>query len=489
VNKKKLTGWLAAFAGIAAAIVATTGGLNKPAPRPSDGPPPVSAPMGYLAVWVSDGARPIEGAAVLAEGLPALPAGANADGWTGVAAPFGGYIVRVSAPNFHPAERAVNVAGHTDLRIALEREAAPALPVRIDGRFWITDAGAFRPLFQSGLTLLVRGPPERAAFLDATRALGFNGIRVFAGALRWAGQSAEHARATLPTLLDEAAARGLYVYVSAITDSRDGGYDVEAHLRQVAAIVAQHPNGLLEVANEIGHPTQSDRVNDQPWLLAVARRVIPAGVSWALGAPIGTDEPDELGRYRGDGGLFNTAHLDRGRDKWNQVRRLREIEAISAATRRPAMSGEPIGADEWMGGATGTRQRRNDPEFFFTLGALSRGFELGTVFHSQAGLDGQLLGPVQRECAEAFLAGWRALNTTDRLTFVNAGWPGSPVASANFNHNGIVRAYSYVSGHRGWTVLLGINGDPGVRWGGGWSPVGVVAERPGVQIISITKGQ
>jgi len=322
------------------------------------------------------------------------------------------------------------------------------------------------------------------AFLDETAALGFNGVRVFAGELPWAGQTAKGARLRLPALLDEAAARGLYVYVVALTESRHGGYDVEVHLRGIAAIVQTHPNALLEVANETFHGTQSDEVNDPARLLALARRAVPAGVLYALGAA-DTDEPDALGRYPTDGGAFNTAHLDRGRDGWNQVRRLRELEHISAVTRKPVMSGEPIGADEWMGGSTGAKQRRNDPPFFFGLGVLSRGFEIGSVFHSEAGLHGVLLGPVQRACAEAFVAGWRSIDTVARLTFINAKWDGSPVADADFDH--VVRAYSFTAGDRGWTVLVGLSGDPMIRWGDDWHPVGVVAERPGVRVVEITQ--
>jgi hypothetical protein len=362
--------------------------------------------------------------------------------------------------------------------------AALAGRIRVDGRFFVNDAGTFRPVFQSGLTLLARGDAERAAFLRETASLGFNGVRVFSAALPWAGQTPEAARAMLPRLLTEAAAHGLYVFVSALTETRKG-YDAEAHLRAVAGIVAAHDNALLEIANEPWHPTQSDEVNDPVRLLALARRAVPANVPYALGAGH-EDEPDLSGRYAFAGGAFNTAHLDRGRDTWNQVRRLREIEAVSAATKTPTFSGEPIGADERMGGATGTKQRRNDPEFFFALGALSRGFELPTVFHSEAGLQGQLLGPAQRACAQAFIAGWRALDTAELLNFVNAKWAGSPVEDANFE-GGVIRAYSFVAGGRGWTVLVGKSGDPAIRWGSGWRPAGVVAERPGVQVVAIQR--
>ncbi len=390
-------------------------------------------------------------------------------------------------------------ADRGDLDLELARLVSPVLPVRVDGRFWITDAGTYRPIFQSGLTLLVRGPPERAAFLDETRALGFNGVRVFAGSLAWAGQTPEQARAMLPTLLDEAAARGLSVYVSAITDSGTG-YDVVSHLRAVAGICAAHAGCLLEVANEIGHPTQSGQVNDVAWLRGVARLGIPSGVPWALGSGE-TDEATAAGVYPTDGGLFNDAHLDRGRDTWNQVRRLREIAGISEATRKPAMSGEPIGAadpEELTDPATGRpRQRRTDPEFFFAMGALCRGFELGCVFHSQDGLEARPLGPTTRACAEAFIAGWRALATDERLQFLNAKWANSPVTSANFHKDDaeeerrdpgtVVRAFSFVAGGRGWLVFVGLTGDPRVELGNGWHQVRVVAERTGVRVVEIAR--
>jgi hypothetical protein len=334
--------------------------------------------------------------------------------------------------------------------LVLERDVPPILPLRIDGRFLVAgDSPTFRGLFQSGLALLARPPTDRDQFLDQTRALGLNGIRVFAGALAWANQTAPGAAAALPELLDAAAARGLRVQVAAITDSGTG-YDVGAHLRAIAAIVAAHPNALLEVANEPWHPTQSDEVNDPARLLALARSRVPAGVIYALGAGA-EDEADAGGHYATDGGAFNTAHLDRGRDTWNQVRRLREIAGISEATRKPAMSGEPIGAAEPSElvdpVSKKPRQRRTDPEFFFAMGALCRGFELGCVFHSQDGLEAKPLGPVTTACAQAFLAGWRAIDTTDRLQFLNAGWPGSPVAKANFE-SGVTRAYSFVAASR-----------------------------------------
>jgi len=365
--------------------------------------------------------------------------------------------------------------------------ALPALAdIRVDGLFFVTAAGTYRPLYQSGLTLLARTPDERDAFLDDTVGLGFNGVRTFAGHLGYANQTPLSARVALPGLLAALERRRLGLYCCAITGGKDPAYDVEYHLTEVAAILRGRPGVLLEGGNEIGHPSLSDLASDVGWLLPTMRRVVPAGLPWTLGAPLGTDEPTPEGTYPTAGGLFNDAHLDRDRDTWNQVRRLRELAAVRESQRTPMFNGEMIGADEQMGGATGTKQRRNDPPFFFAAGLLSRGFELATVFHSEDGLWARTLRPVTRACAEAFVAGWRAIDTHSRLDFINAGWAGSPVAGAEFDH-GIVRAYSFVSQNRGWTVLVGLKSDPRVVWGGGWRPVGTIADQPGIRVIEITK--
>lgn len=461
-------------------------------------PPPPVKPTGYLAVWVSDPAgKPVVGAEVHADGV-ALPDHANGDGWSGVAAPFGSYTVRIAADFFKPVERSVTVDGHTDLRITLERTVIPATPVRVDGRYLVNEQGTFRALFQSGLTLLVRTPEERDAFLDQTVAMGLNGVRVFAGYLEWAGQTPDTARANLNGLIDAAAARGLYVYVCAITGGHDTPYDVPGHLRAVVDIVRSHPNALLEVANEIGHPTLTDLAKDPATLRGWAVPIVNGkGVTWTLGAA--ADEPEPDGSFAGAGGDFNEAHLDRGRDLYNQVRRVREMEGISSSTKKPQMSGEPMGIAEVPMPGKQRFWNKTSPEqpqsggfddaalrFSYTYGVLCRGFEISCVFHSEDGLWARALGPQTQLSAKEFVAGFNSIPTTERLTFMNAGWAGSPVSSANFD-GGLTRAYSFITGSRGWTVLVGVTGDPRVVWGGGWRAVGVVASRPGTQVIEITK--
>ena len=229
--------------------------------------------------------------------------------------------------------------------------------LRIDGRAFVNDAGTFRPIFTSGLALLARSSDEMRAFLDWAARTGFNGIRVFAGKLGWASQSVAQAKARLPELLNEAAARGLYVEVTAITDSRDGGYDPADHFRAIARIAEQGTNAILEVANEPYHGTQADAIHSAETLLALGRQ---SSLPFALGAAQ-DDESVEMG-----GGSFVTAHLDRGRDKWNQVRRVRELAVLGDTTRKPVVNNEPIGAAE----SSQPGRRESDPAFFFCMGDL-----------------------------------------------------------------------------------------------------------------------
>jgi hypothetical protein len=341
--------------------------------------------------------------------------------------------------------------------------------LRVEGRFFVNEAGIFRPRFCSGLSLLRpdRSDADVRAFLDWASGTGFNGLRVFAGRLTWADQSAERARQRLPFLLAEATTRGLYVEVTAITDSKDGGYDLASHVAGLGSIVAGYPNAVIELVNEIGHPTQDDRVTDLNWLASLAAG-LPGPVAF------GASGDDESISARS--GAYETKHLDRGRDKWNMVRRVRELENVSNTLKKPVLNNEPIKAVSQLG----------DPAIYFTMGALNRGFEVGGVFHFDAGLQGLVPPADQQACADEYVAGSRILGTDDKLTFYNAGWGGSPVKGARFDQT-IVRAYSFIGNGQGWTVLLGLSGDPGVEWSGGWRPGAVLADRGAVQVVELRR--
>lgn len=393
----------------------------------------------------------------------------------------GGHTITVQAEGYkEPTPIAVTVDRHLHRDVVVERARPPTSRIRADGRVFVNDAGIYRGRWASGLTLLVRSKEERTAFLEWATRTGFDGVRVFAGALPWAGQTPGGALAVLPDLVGETAARGLYLYVVAITESGTG-YDVESHLRQVAEQCAAAVHCVLEVANEIQHPTQSATVNDPRRLENIAARVIPSGVPWALGAMLGQDEPDANGYPPNGVASFNTSHLDRSRQGFEQIRRVREIAAISELTGKPAVSGEPIGANE----VSQPGRRESDPSFFFAYGALCRLFELGAcVFHSEDGLNARILGPVQQQCAEAFLDGYRSIDSEARLSYRNANWAGADVPVASFT--GAVRVYAGITGNDGYVVVVGDTGVQ-VQWKNGYHVVAEQARRPGVIVWKISR--
>ena len=367
--------------------------------------------------------------------------------------------------------------------------AAPVAPLRVEGtRFVGPNGQTFRPVFASALSILRRSPAERAVVLDQFKALGFNGIRVFAGRLAWAGQSAGNARRTLPALLREADARGLHVLVTAVTDSRDGGYNVASHLDAVAGILAAHPGALAECANEYYHPTQSNEVNDAERLAAMCRAAFArSGRPWALGAP--PFATLQAGRWPVPMGDFITSHLDRGGDAWVQLDGVRELRAIQDATRRPVLNSEPIGAGE----QDDPGRRLADPNVFFALGALNRAFDIGGVFHSESGLNALPLGPVQQASARAFVAGVAAIPGDESLRYQKVGGAGSPIATARLVSAGgaVIGAYAFLA-RDGSAVVVILHKpdalpDTSIVWAKGWRIIERLSRRPHVTVVKVSQ--
>lgn len=261
--------------------------------------------------------------------------------------------------------------------------------------------------------------------------------------------------------------------VIAITDSRDGGYAVSAHVDALRPIILEHENTLVMMANEPYHPSQSDQVHSPSYLL---------GLSQGFLSPVALGQAADDESLDTAGAAWVAVGLSRSRDKWNQVRRVKEVASVSWAANKPAISVEPIGADE----VSQPGRRESDPHFFFCMGALARLCEVGAVFHSSRGLQGLLALPVQQACAVAFVDGTRIIPTRDRLDFQNAGWATSPIKSANFDRT-IVRAYSGLSGNRGWLVMVGLSGDPALELQNAWRLGDVLADRPGVRVQELLR--
>jgi len=309
--------------------------------------------------------------------------------------------------------------------------------------------------------------------LDEACGLGFDLARVFCGALPWCGQELGHVYNGLPPFLQACSERGMNAYLSYVTEAGTG-YDLNAHVDTVEGIARAYNNVVLrEVANEPTHPTQDGRTSPERCAELAAR----------MGAPVGygCGPHDESTEYAG--GHHVPIHLDRGRDKWNMVRRVREMLEISLITGKPAFNQEPIGADE----QADPGRRESDPAIFYTMGVLNRLFVQGSgVFHSQSGLDAQPLGPNQRTCAVAYLDGVDVWPGAHHVQYLNTGHTGSPVVEANFDQ--VVRVYSGVDGSEGFTIALGLANGPdgaGIEWGNGYHPDAVIREMPGVIVYHV----
>ena len=336
----------------------------------------------------------------------------------------------------------------------------------------------YAPRGASLLAAFAPGLDVRPA-MDDLLALGFNLLRVFCGPLPWCGQELGHVYDGLPAYCEEAAARGMNVYLSYCTEAGTG-YDLDAHVREIEAIACEYANVVLrEVANEPTHPTQDGRLPPERCA------DLAEGFAGAHGYGSGTD--DEATDYAG--GTFVPVHLDRGRDKWNMVRRVRELLMVSETTGKPAFNQEPIGADE----TSDPGKRESDPAIFYTMGALNRLFLGGAgVFHSTDGLNGHVLRPNQRTCAQAFQNGANVWPGAHRLQYYNVGHSGSPIVSATFNDGdlskpGCTRSYCGVDGASGINVTLGIAdmNHPGIEWGNGWRSGGEIGRMPGVIVYRL----
>jgi len=363
--------------------------------------------------------------------------------------------------------------------------------VQVKGRQFVDEAGrVYIPRWVSGLTLLARPLSQQVTFLDWAKKTGFNGVRVFAGAVSWAPLTPETSLKALPLFLDRAAERGLVVEVTGLMDT-GLGYDARAHVQNLVNIMAGRRGVVFELANEIGHPTQAKDLTVEKLRAWGQEIVAPRGIVWAIGAG-GTDEVVN-GGHPTAGGSYITVHLDRGGAMWPQFARVRSLFAVSEAVGVPVINNEPMGADERPGRETG-RQRWNDPAGFFALGVLDRAFNLGGIHHSQAGLMGEVPGPVQQRCAEAYVAGHRAVEAAlgaERGRFIEPGRDDAPIRSVTGLP--LQQVFTFVTGDKAVVVLVGAPKDAKVEWAAGWRQAAVLKSMTGldghrVDVISARLG-
>jgi len=193
----------------------------------------------------------------------------------------------------------------------------------------------------------------------------------------------------LPRLLEMAQKHGLHVEVVALADTAKIQIDIPRHVKAIGTIAERHPNALIEIANEPGHPTQARALHNPAYLKSLAD-LIPAGVPVALGS---LDAGDVAAA-----GTYVTWHAPRSGDWPAQIAR---GAAFAAAFRKPVVSDEPMGAAD----AAVPGRRDNDPRRFRAAAVETRKAGLGATFHYEGGLQAKLPTVKELACLDAWLAG------------------------------------------------------------------------------------
>jgi hypothetical protein len=234
--------------------------------------------------------------------------------------------------------------------------------------------------------LYALGPSiDPRAALDESYQLGFRIERTFVGDLPQIGLTQSAALQRLPPYLQSCRDRTLKVYASCGTNKDPGS----SWYRDCGDILRGYPDVVLmtEGSNEAlqrGGWATPDKLREYVAFLP-GFRVLSAGDG---------DHDESL-----DFVLNGAYAFHFGRDR--PVSDLAQLAAICQQKNLAGLNQEPIGADE----TNQPGRRRNDSIFFSDMGAANRNYGFAGFFHSEAGLNARTFGPVQRQCAEAFLRG------------------------------------------------------------------------------------
>jgi hypothetical protein len=350
------------------------------------------------------------------------------------------------------------------------RKSTPAAPpaerhLRADGTIFRAADG--RPFQWRGITAfrlldyVAHGRERDAdALLTWAAAKGVTVVRVLAMGGGFMDLRPADGRAAAPRLLEMAARRGIHVEVVALAGTLEMPVNLEEHVIGLGRILAQHPNAVLEIANEPEHPTQAPDVH-KPEVLARLAAALPAEVPVALGSV-----------ERGEGfaaGRYVTWHVPResGSGGWAHVLAIAEGAAFLRRWNKPVVSDEPIGA-----GARYEPGRRDNMPARLRAGALlTRLAGLGATFHYEAGLQARAPAGRELECFNAWNEAWTLLppDLEHDGTFRRAGDTGAIVRS--FARPVALDVFERQRGAFAWVLVVNPRGDPALEWQDGWVPV------------------
>jgi hypothetical protein len=357
--------------------------------------------------------------------------------------------------------------------------AAARTHLQIDGVTFRTPAG--QPFQWRGVTafrlldfVADRNEPEAEKYLAWAQGQNLTVVRVLAMGGGFMDLKPADGRSALSRLLVLAAKHSLNVEVVALAGTMEVPVNLEEHLSTLGETLGEHPNALLEIANEPTHPSQAPAVGKPEVLLALAARV-PADVPIALGSM----EADES-FARGD---YATWHVPRDNtlDGWGHVLAVARGAEIVQKWKKPVVSDEPIGA-----GPKYEPGRRDDaPARFRAAALLTRLAGLGATFHYEGGLQARIPEGRELECFKAWNEAWDLLpaEIESQGAFAAAGSQGAVVR--DFDRKAAFGVFERISSDRGWVLAVG-SGDPALKLASGWT-IAETKTFEGARLITVAR--
>ena len=326
---------------------------------------------------------------------------------------------------------------------------SPAPRLRIDGTRFVTAGGRtfqWRGITAFRLLDYVADGNERESirFLDWAAQQQLTVVRVLAMMSGLFELAPEDGRRALPRLLELAAQRGIFVEVVALANTAEIRVDLQQHVGEIGRILAKHSNGVLEIANEPVHPSQSAEVHKPDVLRGLAARVAKE-----LPVSLGSIE-------RGDGfgaGTYITWHSPRasGGNGWRHVTALTQGADLIAQWRKPLVSDEPIGA----GPKLEPGRRDDSPDRFRAAALLTRLTGAGATFHYDAGIQARIPEGRELDCFKAWNEAWTLLpGSVERDgSFALGGQAGRIVSE--YDRAAVIGVYERGDSRNGWVLVLG----------------------------------
>lgn len=397
----------------------------------------------------------------------------------GIVALLAAIVTTVAACRDDADEQTKPPAATTAAAAPAERRTQSVDRLRIDGTHFQTSDGGF--FTWRGITAfrlvdyVADGESAKAeAFLTWAAGQRLNVVRVLTMMGGQFDLLPDDGRRALPQLLKMAAAKGIHVEVVALAGTADIPVDLDAHVEAIGRILADHPNGLLEIANEPVHPSQSAEVQRPEVLQRLAQRV-PRDIPVSLGSI-----------ERGDGfgaGSYITWHVPResGRGGWGHVFALAEGDSLLRRWKKPVVSDEPIGA----GPELQPGRRDNVPARFRAAALLTRMVGMGATFHYEGGLQARVPEGRELESLNAWNEAWTLLPETIERdgTFVANAGAGSVVAA--YDREKIAGVFERKSDTSGWVLVIGDEAVP-LTLADGWT-IAETRRIEGGRLLAITR--